>query len=109
MQRKTSRGRDMLERTEHFRRSLPSYLGGVVVGTLVAFPAASVDPGDARQTQLALIDLEGLVFHHAPSSQSCLQSANIPLMAKRILRTSDNKERFRVCRVKILTVCSLGT
>lgn len=59
-----------------------SYLGGVVVGALVAFPAASVDPGDARQTQLALIDLQGLVFHHAPSRQSRLQSANIPLTAK---------------------------
>lgn len=52
------------------------------MGALVAFPAASVDPGDARQTQLALIDLEGLVFHHAPSSQSRLQSANIPLVEK---------------------------
>lgn len=65
-----------------WRRSRSPYLGGVVVGALVALPAASVDPGDARQTQLALIDLEGLVFHHAPSSQSCLQSANIPLTAR---------------------------
>lgn len=43
------------------------YLGGVIMGALITFPAAAVDPGDARQTQLALIDLEGLVFDHAPS------------------------------------------
>lgn len=49
------------------RVSIPTHLGGVIMGTLIAFPAATVDPSDTWQTQLALIDLEGLVFHHAPS------------------------------------------
>lgn len=37
------------------------------MGALIAFPSATIDPSDAWQTKLALIDLEGLVFHHAPS------------------------------------------
>lgn len=84
------------------------------MGALVAFPAASIDPGDARQTQLALVDLEGLVFHHAPSSHSRLQSAIITLKAKTlpedkrqggqlVTRTSES-ESSSVCRVKILAV-----
>lgn len=52
------------------------------MGTLVAFPSAAVGPGDTRQTQLALIDLEGLVFHHAPSvSPAVKATANIPLVS----------------------------
>lgn len=34
-----------------------SYLGAVIVGALVAFPAAPIDPGQAGQAQLSLIDL----------------------------------------------------
>lgn len=60
--------------------STHAHLGGVIMGTLVAFPSAAVGPSDTRQTQLALIDLEGLVFHHAPSvSPAGKATANIPL------------------------------
>lgn len=33
------------------------YLGAVVMGALVPFPAAAVDPGQTGQTQLSLIHL----------------------------------------------------
>ena len=57
--------------------SLP-HLRAVIVGALVAFPAATVDPGHERHKHLLLIDLQGLVFHHAPSASTCHQSSSIP-------------------------------
>lgn len=57
-----------------------SHLGGVIMWPLIALPPAPIDPSDAWQTQLALIDLEGLVFHHAPSVAPAVSAtANIPL------------------------------
>lgn len=68
-----------------------SYLGGVIVGALVAFPAAAVDPGDTRQTQLALVDLQGLVFDHV------LQSVQHPPLAhptrRRTLQHTERRQR----------------
>lgn len=34
-----------------------AYPGAVVLGTLVAFPAATIDPSDKRHKDLLLIDL----------------------------------------------------
>lgn len=48
------------------------------MGTLVAFPAATIDPSDKGHKDLFLIDLQGLVFHHAPSASTRHQSVNIP-------------------------------
>ena len=55
-----------------------SHLRAVIVGALVAFPAATVDSGHKRHKHLLLIDLQGLVFHHAPSASTCHQSSSIP-------------------------------
>lgn len=49
------------------------------MGTLVAFPAATINPSEEGQAQLLLIDLlQGLVLHHAPSASARHRSASIP-------------------------------
>lgn len=58
-----------------------TYPGAVVLGTLVAFPAATIDPSDKGEEELLLIDLQGLVFHHAPSASMLRHSDCIPRTA----------------------------
>lgn len=72
------------------RRRLP-YPGAVVLGTLVAFPAATIDPSDKGHEELLLIDLQGLVFHHAPSASTLRQSDSIPQAA----RNPEKRRSFR--------------
>ena len=75
------------------------YLGGVIVGALVAFPAATVDPSETGQAQLPLIDLQGLVLHHpasVPDAHHCVcipQPTTTP--ANREIEIETDRERER--------------
>lgn len=68
------------------------YPGAVVLGALVAFPAATIDPSDKGHEELLLIDLQGLVFHHAPSASTLRQSDSIPQAARNPEKRSAFKE-----------------
>lgn len=61
------------------------------MGALVAFPAATIDPSDKGHEELLLIDLQGLVFHHAPSASTLRQSDSIPQTA----RNPEKRSAFR--------------
>lgn len=61
----------------HLLDLLP-YPGAVLLGALVAFPTATIDPSDKGDKDLLLVDLQGLVLHHAPSAATRHQSDNIP-------------------------------
>lgn len=62
------------------------------MGALVAFPAATIDPSDKGHEELLLIDLQGLVFHHAPSASTLRQSDSIPQAARNPEKRSAFKE-----------------
>lgn len=81
----------LLNSTAHRDRWHLPYPGAVLLGTLVAFPAATIDPSDKGHEELLLIDLQGLVFHHAPSASTLRQSDSIPQTA----RNPEKRSAFR--------------
>lgn len=83
------------------------YPGAVVLGTLVAFPAATIDPSDKGQEELLLIDLQGLVFHHAPSASTLRRSDSIPRTARNpgkrsAVKVGTDAVETEACRITLL-------